>query len=155
MSRAGQRISHCAIVSSIGNIMPKPMHEIALAIVFHGDRWLVAKRRHDAHLGGLREFPGGKCLPQETPTQAALRELYEECAVRARPLHVLEAVTWEYADRIVRITPVIACWEAGEPQSLGNTTTRWVDVAELQRLEMPPANAAIIQAALEWRSRNP
>ena len=135
--------------------MPKPVHEIALAIVFRDDHWLVAKRRHDAHLGNLWEFPGGKCRPHETPTQAALRELAEECAIRAQPLHVLDAVPWEYDDRIVRLTPVIVRWEAGEPQSLGSEECRWVDAAELRRLEMPPANAAIVCAALDWRSRNP
>ncbi len=134
--------------------MSRPMHEIALALVYRGHTWLVAKRSAAAHLGGCWEFPGGKRLPHEDPTHAALRELDEECAVRACPRHVLEPVTWEYPDRVVRITPVICGWEAGEPSARGNVACRWVDAAELRRLDMPPANAEIIRAALEWHARH-
>ncbi len=132
--------------------MPKPIREIALALVYRGDQWLVAKRGASVHLAGLWEFPGGKLLPYETAQQAAVRELYEECAVRAQPLEALQVIVWEYEDRVLRITPVICRWDAGEPQALGNELCRWVDGVELQSLAMPPANAAIVQAALAWRS---
>ena len=132
--------------------MAKPIHEIALALVYRRDQWLVAKRGASVHLAGLWEFPGGKQLPQETAMQAAVRELYEECAVRAQPQEALPSIVWEYADRILRITPVTCRWEAGEPQALGNELCRWVDGVELPSLAMPPANAVIVQAALAWRS---
>ena len=131
--------------------MSKPTQQIALALVHRADQWLVAQRRDDAHLGGLWEFPGGKCEPDETPTQAALRELYEECAVRAEPQQVLDTVTCEYDDRIMHLTPVICRWLAGEPQPLGSQRCRWVNGAELQCLEMPAVNAGIIRAALAYQ----
>jgi mutator protein MutT len=131
--------------------MSKITQQIALALVHRADRWLVAQRREDAHLGGMWEFPGGKQQHDETATQAALRELYEECAVRAKPEHVLDAVTCEYDDRIVHLTPVICSWCSGEPQPLGSQRCRWVSGAELLILEMPAINAAIVRAALAYR----
>jgi mutator protein MutT len=127
--------------------MTKPTYKVALALVRRGAEWLVARRLRAAHLGGLWEFPGGKCHLHETPTQAALRELLEECAVHAEPQRVLDAVICEYDDRIVHLTPVLCRWLAGQPQALASETCRWVSEAELAELEMPAVNAGIIRAA--------
>lgn len=126
----------------------KPTFEIALALVCRDGRWLVARRRADTHLGGLWEFPGGKRHSGEGSLDAALRELREECAVAADPVRVLTPVTCEYPERIVRLTPVICRWQAGEARALASAECRWVTPAELAQLEMPSANAAIVQAVL-------
>ena len=128
--------------------MSKPTHAVALALVQRGDEWLVARRPRTAHLGGLWEFPGGKCHTGEAPTQAALRELFEECAVLAEAQRVLATVTCEYDDRIIHLTPVICRWLAGQAQPLASDVCRWVCTSELQHLEMPAVNAGIIRAAL-------
>jgi len=127
----------------------KPTLHVGLALVHRDGQWLVAQRHHDAHLGGLWEFPGGKLLPEETPKQGALRELQEECGVDARPLRVLATVRCEYDDRIVHLTPVVCEWVAGEAQPLASVACQWVPSAELTALEMPAVNAGIIRAALQ------
>lgn len=127
--------------------MSKPTLDVALALVQRNGHWLVAQRHPDAHLGGLWEFPGGKLLPGETPTQGALRELQEECGVAARPLRVLAAVRCEYPDRVVHLTPVVCEWLAGEPRPLASRACQWVTPAQLGALDMPAINARIIAAA--------
>lgn len=129
--------------------MMKPVFEIAVAIVGRGDRWLVTRRLPDAHLGGLWEFPGGKCEPDESPTEAAIRELLEESGVEADIERALAVQTHDYGDRIVRITPIVCRWESGEPKTLANAECRWVSADELRKLEMPPVNAAIIHTLLD------
>ena len=130
----------------------KPTHDVALALVARGDEWLVARRHADAHLGGLWEFPGGKQHPGEAAADAAVRELLEECGVRAVALRALPACVCEYEDRVVRLTPVLCRWTAGVPQALGNEVCRWAATAELAALEMPAVNAGIIGAALAARA---
>lgn len=125
--------------------MPESAREVAVALVCRGSRWLVARRLPNAHLGGLWEFPGGECQPNEQPGDAALRELREECGIDAEIECTLEPVLHEYRDRRVNLTPVLCRWRAGEPRPLGNDGCRWVSFAELRRLEMPPANARIIR----------
>ncbi|MFQ5807242.1 MAG: (deoxy)nucleoside triphosphate pyrophosphohydrolase [Phycisphaerae bacterium] len=125
--------------------MSKPVVEVSVALVYRDARWLVARRHADAHLGGMWEFPGGKRERGEPATAAALRELQEECGVHAIAERTLEPILYEYPDRRVSIAPVVCRWQAGEARPLGNETCRWVALAELRQLEMPPVNADIIR----------
>lgn len=125
--------------------MSKPVFEVAVALVCRDGCWLVARRRPDVHLGGVWEFPGGKRKAGETPAQAALRELHEECAVEAIAERELPGVIREYKERIVHLLPVICRWRAGEGVPLGNQECRWVATAELASLEMPAGNAEIVR----------
>lgn len=131
--------------------MDKPAYDVALALVRRDDQWLVALRHDAAHLGGVWEFPGGKCEPGESAEQGALRELVEECGVRATVERVLAPVCCEYDDRVVRLMPVVCLWQSGAPRPLGSQECRWVSAAELTALDMPAANVEIIRAALEVR----
>lgn len=125
--------------------MRKPAYDIAIALLRRHDRWLVAKRKSGVHAGGLWEFPGGKRQPRETFAQAALRELREECAVEAVAERVLRSVEHEYADRTVRLVPVVCRHERGEPLPRAAELCRWVTAAELRELDMPAANAALLR----------
>lgn len=130
-------------------IPSKPRVDVAIALVRRHSRWLVARRRNDVHLGGLWEFPGGKLHAGESSTEAAVRELMEECGVAADADRVLGVFTHEYDDRIVCLTAVLCRWIAGEPHPAGSEEVRWVDDDALRALEMPAMNAEIIDAALQ------
>lgn len=128
--------------------MERPAYRVSLALVRHDGRWLVARRPLDVHLGGLWEFPGGKCEAGESDAQAAIRELHEECGVEGRVGRVLDSIAVDYGDRIVVLTPVLCTWIAGDAQPLGSLECRWVSEDELRRLEMPEINAEIVRRAL-------
>ncbi|MCZ2398663.1 MAG: 8-oxo-dGTP diphosphatase MutT [Phycisphaerae bacterium] len=130
---------------------PRPELRVAVALVRRDGRWLVARRRAGAHLGGLWEFPGGKCEANETVESAALRELAEECAVTAEAQRTLRPLRYEYPERIVHLHAVVCRWLSGEPRPLECDECRWVATAELAALDMPVANAALLDelAALE------
>lgn len=133
--------------------MSRPVLHVAIAIVRRNARYLVARRHDDAHLGGLWEFPGGKIDRDESPEAAAIRELHEECAVEATPIARLDAIQFEYPDRIVVLTPVCCEWQSGEPRPLASQECAWLSPEELAALDMPVANGAILDELREWDRR--
>jgi mutator protein MutT len=128
--------------------MPKPAYDIAIALVRRNARWLVAHCRREQPIGGAWEFPGGKIEGDETPAQAAVRELHEECTVEVVVERVLPAILHEYDDRIVRITPVLCRWQAGPEQPAHRARCRWVNDRRLRALDMPAANQQILRDVL-------
>lgn len=124
--------------------MKKSSFRIAIALVRNHERWLVTLRSTTSHLGGLWEFPGGKIEPGETPEQAAIRELREECCLTAEAAGSLPEHTHEYDDRLVTIYPILCTLLSDEVCSTCDTERRWVTTAELAKLKMPAANEAVI-----------
>lgn len=95
------------------------------------------------------EFPGGKCEPQESATQAALRELHEECGIEATAERELSELPCDYGDRIVILVPVMCQWRKGVPTPLASQECRWVTIEEMRALDMPTVNADILKAVLQ------
>jgi mutator protein MutT len=118
--------------------------DVAIALVWRGERVLVTRRLAGAHLGGLWEFPGGKLRGEETPDAAAEREVLEETGVRAQARSRRAPIEWRYPERTVRLHPVDCEWIQGDGEPRGVAELRWATVAELAELEFPAANALLI-----------
>ena len=65
------------------------MSRIGIAVVEHADHFLIGIRRHDTVLAGYDEFPGGKCYPNESPRDCAVRECKEETGIDVVPVRAL------------------------------------------------------------------
>lgn len=57
--------------------------DIAIGIIVKGRKILLIKRKKTDH-GLIWAFPGGKIEPNETPEEAAVREVLEETGVKSR-----------------------------------------------------------------------
>jgi mutator protein MutT len=122
-------------------------NEAALALVRREGQWLVSRRAPGRVYAGLWEFPGGKIEPGETPEQAARREALEETGVDVHPSARLGCVESRQGGRVVVLHLVLCEYQQGEAaaRSTALDRVRWVDFSELSRLDMPPANAIIIE----------
>jgi len=119
-------------------------HPVSIALTCRGSTWLVARRHPHAHLGGQWEFPGGKREPGESAEGAALRELFEECGVRAVALARMNPRRVEYADRVVELTPVVCRWISGAAVPHGSAECGWMTMLRIRQLRMPEVNRAIL-----------
>ena len=57
---------------------------------------LITRRRLDAVLGGLWEFPGGKIEDGESPQAAVVRELCEETGLEVRVVEAMAVLQHTY-----------------------------------------------------------
>lgn len=130
-----------------------PIVEVAAGLVFRDGRLLITQRHHDAHLGGLWEFPGGKREPGETFAQCLHRELREELAIEVEVHAVMESLTHAYPEKTVRLEFFHCTWLRGEPQALGCPAFQWVTREELDQYAFPAADARLLEklrAETDW-----
>ncbi|RDB43349.1 NUDIX domain-containing protein [Halomonas sp. DQ26W] len=107
------------------------------AALLHVGRVLLVRRRYSPNAGMLA-LPGGRIKPGESLMAAATRELWEETAIEAEPLHVLTAVEdWQHdADgRLLShyVIVVVRCRWLGGTGVAGNDASEihWLDAGEV------------------------
>ena len=116
---------------------------VVAAVIERDGRFLVTLRPAGTHLADHWEFPGGKCHPHETHTEALRRELHEELDIVAAVGALEHTVTHVYPGRTVELH-FYRCTYAGEPKGMIGQEVRWVPRAELTTLPFPDADAEII-----------
>jgi mutator protein MutT len=120
-----------------------PTLVVTAAVIERDGRFLLTRRDERAHLGGLWEFPGGKCRAHEPLDVCLARELREELDVDVRIGEEVFAITHAYPERTVELH-FFRCELAGEPRAALGQEMRWVPRAGLASLEFPPADAELI-----------
>ena len=122
-----------------------PHYDIAVGILFdHRGRLLIQQRAPEAMLGGLWEFPGGKCEKGETPEAACRREVQEEIEVTVEDCELACRVQQAYSHfRITLYAFRCARW-TGTPRSHRGLPLKWVDRSELDQYAFPRANRRVL-----------
>lgn len=125
--------------------------QVAIAVIYHQDRYLLAKRAIHQHEGGKLEFVGGKLERHESPLVALIREIYEEIGINVADgdCTLLGQIKHDYTDisvhlwvyRVVIDDELVTKIQAKEDQPL-----IWCSLDELIKLsdKMPTANRKII-----------
>ena len=129
---------------------PLPHYQVAAAVIRDDQgRLLIAQRPLDGLLGGLWEFPGGKCEAGESLRDCLRRELREELAIDVAVGECLAVV--EHAFTHFRITlHAFDCRYVGalpphsEPQKLGVRDWTWAQESELPRYSFGKADRMVI-----------
>jgi len=123
-----------------------PTLEVAAAIIRHDNRVLACRRRADQPHPHKWEFPGGKREAGESIEQCLRRELHEELGIDAEPGDVVWRTEHTYPGR----APVALVFFAlrgyrGELVNRAFAEIRWVEIAELDRLDFLDADRALIE----------
>jgi 8-oxo-dGTP diphosphatase len=129
---------------SLRPLVTVPHIVVTAAVIERGGTFLLTRRLRGTHLAGAWEFPGGKCEPGETHAACLEREIREELDADLRVGSEILAVTHPYPERVVELH-FFACELVGEPRPMIGQEMRWVPRGELKSLELPPADAELIE----------
>jgi 8-oxo-dGTP diphosphatase len=118
---------------------------IGIAVVSQSGRYLVGIRGPNVPLAGYAEFPGGKCLADESPEICAVRECLEETGITVTVERLLLRREYAYPHATVDLH-FLLCHPSDETsirdEHLG---FRWVHPDELAKLRFPEANEPLIK----------
>ena len=121
------------------------MTEVAAALIWDGDKFMICQRPAHKARGLLWEFVGGKVEPGETREQALIRECREELAVTVSVGEMFMDVVHEYPDLLVHLTLFNAVIAEGTPQKLEHNDIRWITVDEIPSYDFCPADEEILR----------
>ncbi|HDK35992.1 MAG TPA: A/G-specific adenine glycosylase, partial [Bacteroidetes bacterium] len=103
-----------------------PYYHVSAGIIWRDGKILITLRPTNKMLGGLWEFPGGKCEEGESYEECLLREVAEELSIRIKvEAHVLD-VRHAYTHFKITLHTYRCKFMAGEPVLAGADDFRWV-----------------------------
>lgn len=123
---------------------------VVSAVIRRGAAVLLARRSAGAAFAGCWECPGGKVHEGETDAAALERECMEELGVRVKvhgDYHVgqVELDPPQVSERmLVTFYSAVILHGEPEPRPLAADELRWLEVAEMRRLQLLPANEALL-----------
>ncbi|MEM1110697.1 MAG: (deoxy)nucleoside triphosphate pyrophosphohydrolase [Pseudomonadota bacterium] len=121
--------------------------DVVAAVVRSGRGLLVCQRPAGKRHGGLWEFPGGKVLRDETFHEAIVRELEEELSLGVTgPSKRLGSFSDEGSPYVIHFMEISET--RGEPVALEHSAIEWVGLAELEVMELAPADRGFVDSML-------
>lgn len=117
---------------------------IGIAVVEHTGCYLIGIRGPDGPLRGYAEFPGGKCLPDESPEDCAVRECLEESHLPITIERLLLRRQFTYPHATVDLHFFLCHPREDSAVRQDHNGFRWIPAHELPQLKLPEANAPVV-----------
>jgi A/G-specific adenine glycosylase len=121
-----------------------PHYDVGVGIVWKNGKFLLVQRPQDKLLGGLWEFPGGKCQEKEPFEKCVIRNLEEKLGIRVDVN--AQVATVKHAFTHFRIT--VHAFECelikGKPQSKEVADWAWITLDDVDDYALPKAAHKIV-----------
>ncbi len=127
-----------------------PHIQVGAGVLYDGrGNLLIAQRREQDMLGGLWEFPGGKCEQGETMAECIERELLEELGVKTHMEKHLITVPHAYSHFTMELHAYLGRIVSGTPRPIECADIAWVNAEEIKTYPMSRADDRIRQVLCE------
>ncbi len=113
-----------------------PHFTVTAGVLERNGKVLIARRPEGELLGGLWEFPGGKCMRDETLEDCLLREWGEELGLEISMGEALGVFSHAYTHFRVTVHAFKCSAGLGEPKAHEHSELRWVKPNELRSYPM-------------------
>lgn len=119
---------------------------VVMAVIWNTsmDEILICQRPERKNFGGMWEFPGGKVEHGEDDIEALDRELDEELGILMNDFIHRMDFTHEYEDTTIEFVVYDLYSFDGEAYGRESQTIRWINVADIDSVEFPPADYILI-----------
>lgn len=108
--------------------------QVAAALIWQGDRFMICRRPANKGNALLWEFVGGKLEPGETHQQALIRECREELGITVEVGDEFCDVYHQYPDIYVHLVVFNAKIAEGTPQLLEHCGLEWITPQEIKTM---------------------
>lgn len=125
--------------------LEKKYIDVAAALIWDGDRFMICQRPPHKTRGLLWEFPGGKLEAGESGEEALVRECTEELGVTVRPLSLFTEVYHDYPDMSVHLLLYNSVIASGVPALLEHCDIRYIRPEEIASYDFCPADKDILK----------
>lgn len=126
---------------------PTMLIVVAAALIRSDGLILLQKRPEGREMAGLWEFPGGKLEEGEQAEAALARELAEELDIHVEPQNLLPACFASApigSKNLLLLLYTCENW-AGELRAIEHQELGWFTLAQMDDLEMPPADIPLLE----------
>ncbi len=133
---------------------PQPLVHTAAGVIFRPDgRVLICKRRAEGLLGGLWQFPGGRCHEGEAEAGCLRRQIKELLGIEVEVGQLMTVLAHAYTHFRIRLHVFACCSPGGQAGKQAYDDCRWVSPADLANYALPVTDQKIV--ALLAASRPP
>lgn len=120
--------------------LERPHYQIAVGVVWKGNKILVSKRKSKGLLGGLWEFPGGKIQKGETSAACAAREVKEEVGVDVEVGSSIGKIKHQFTHFSIEMEAFVCKYMKGRPRAIECEAWKWIQLQEISNFAFPKAN---------------
>lgn len=125
------------------------MTEVAAALIWNGDKFMICRRPAHKSNALLWEFVGGKLEPGETKEDALIRECMEELGVTVAVGEEFFDIVHTYPDITVHLTLFNATITDGTPKLLEHNDIKWITPEEIPEYKFCPADDEILKRIMQ------
>ena len=131
---------------------PIPHYKVSAGVLEREGKVLIARRPVGELLGGLWEFPGGKCEQDETLEDCLIREWAEELDLEVQMGQAYGVFSHAYTHFRVTVHAFECLSVEAEPKVLEHEEIKWARPDELSEYHMGKVDREISRAILKQKS---
>lgn len=121
---------------------------VVCGIIFKEDKILLCRRKTEKSLGGYWEFPGGKVEPNESESDALIRELKEELSIKVEIQKHFKTTLHKYDQVQIELIAYLCKFIQVDFVLIDHDEIEWVKKTELLSFNLAPADVPIANAII-------
>jgi len=125
------------------------VRKVTAALMMKDNLILIAKRKPDAELANVWEFPGGKIEAGETPEECLRREMKEEFNIDVTVDDFFANSIYHYEHGSIELLAYWTHWKDGVITLIDHSEVKWVTIDELDNYDFAPADIPFVKKLKE------